>query len=268
MSWWKKKPEPDQKMIEKAFTFAQPAVHLVATREAERSYLAGLPELPAGIAWPTRDENPLFLLASIDMAELQDCVPMDWLPRDGRLLFFIDDELEEDDPETWSVIHVPSAEPGTTSRAAEVAFAHAAEKVPVKLTRFLSAPSYERKEIGSLEIDDLTCEEFIELSEKAYGDLPRHQVGGFPLSIQGDDMEGTCEAVRRRGEGSPVGGEEGLRDDYLEGARRRWRLLAQFDSDDAADFMWGDAGILYFFVQEADSRRGDFSKVGFCWQCH
>jgi uncharacterized protein YwqG len=268
MLWWKKEPKPDQKLIEKAFTFAQPAVHLVATEEAVRSYLAGLPELPAGIAWPTRGGNPLFLLASIDLAELQACVPMDWLPKDGRLLFFIDDELEDDDPESWSVMHVPSAQPGTASSAAEIAFAHAAEKVPVKLTRILSVPSWEREEIKCLKMDDVTSEELIELSEKAYGDLPRHKLGGFPDPIQGDEMEALCEGRRRRSDGLLVTHEEEMREEFIEMAQREWRLLAQFDSDDAADFTWGDAGILYFFVREEDSRRGDFSNVGFCWQCH
>jgi len=272
MSWWKKKPKPkpDQELLEKALTFAQPAVHLVATKEAVRSYLAGRPELPPGIAWPTRDGNPLFLLASIDLAEVQACVPMDWLPKDGRLLFFIDEDLDEDALESSSVIHVPSPKSGSDFPVGEVEalFAHAAGKLPVKMTRIVSVTPWEREEIKSLKMDDVTSEEFIELSVKAYRDLPRHQVGGFPDSIQGDEMEALCEGRRRRSEGLLVTSKEEMREEFIEMAQREWRLLAQFDSDEAAHFEWGDGGILYFFVREEDSRRGDFSKVGFCWQGH
>lgn len=46
-----------------------------------------------------------------------------------------------------------------------------------------------------------------------------------------------------------------------------WRLLLQLDSDDASDMMWGDSGILYFWIREADARAGDFSNVWVILQC-
>ena len=46
-----------------------------------------------------------------------------------------------------------------------------------------------------------------------------------------------------------------------------WRLLLQLDSDDGVDFMWGDAGVLYFWIREADARAMRFDRVWLVLQC-
>ena len=40
-----------------------------------------------------------------------------------------------------------------------------------------------------------------------------------------------------------------------------WRLLLQLDTDNDAGMMWGDTGVLYFWIREQDARAKDFSKV-------
>ncbi len=44
---------------------------------------------------------------------------------------------------------------------------------------------------------------------------------------------------------------------------RRWRLLLQLDSDDNANMMWGDLGMLYFCLSEESlaARRFDDGVV-------
>ena len=53
----------------------------------------------------------------------------------------------------------------------------------------------------------------------------------------------------------------------MEAGAKDWRLLLQMDSDDDLDVMWGDAGILYFWIQADEARRGDFSNAWMILQC-
>ena len=46
-----------------------------------------------------------------------------------------------------------------------------------------------------------------------------------------------------------------------------WRLLLQLDSADKAKMEWGDDGRLYFLIDEAGLKDGDFSKVWVSMQC-
>jgi hypothetical protein len=57
------------------------------------------------------------------------------------------------------------------------------------------------------------------------------------------------------------------RDPAVVAASRGWLLLAQFDSDDQAGFMWGDAGVLYFMIRPDDLATATFDSIGFTWQC-
>ncbi len=54
----------------------------------------------------------------------------------------------------------------------------------------------------------------------------------------------------------------------LEGGADEWMLLLQLDSDDGADLMWGDGGMLYFWIRKEDLRQHRFDKVWMTLQCH
>ena len=47
-----------------------------------------------------------------------------------------------------------------------------------------------------------------------------------------------------------------------------WRLLLQLDSDDRAKMMWGDAGMLYFWMRQEDLAQRGFDQAWLILQCH
>ena len=46
-----------------------------------------------------------------------------------------------------------------------------------------------------------------------------------------------------------------------------WRLLLQLDTDDAAGWMWGDVGTLYYAVRDSVQRPGVFRDAWMVFQC-
>jgi uncharacterized protein YwqG len=107
-----------------------------------------------------------------------------------------------------------------------------------------------------------------DLQARPFQGLPQHQIGGFPSPVQGDIMELECQLVSH---GIYCGDESGYRDPRateLGASARDWKLLLEFDSDDDLDVMWGDGGMLYFWVREQDARAGKFADTWLVLQCH
>lgn len=94
---------------------------------------------------------------------------------------------------------------------------------------------------------------YIELS-KQLGVLnkatdPYHQLLGHPCQVQGD-LLWECQQGTHH--------EEDLTD---------WCLLLQIDTDDDAGMMWGDCGMLYFYISKRALVKRDFSQVFLTMQC-
>ena len=53
----------------------------------------------------------------------------------------------------------------------------------------------------------------------------------------------------------------------LEAEAKDWKLLFQFDSDEELDIMWGDCGMIYFWVQEQKARKNEFDNTWLILQC-
>ncbi|MGB0839220.1 MAG: DUF1963 domain-containing protein, partial [Chitinophagales bacterium] len=47
----------------------------------------------------------------------------------------------------------------------------------------------------------------------------------------------------------------------------RWTLLFQVDTDKNTEFCWGDAGMLYFFIQKDELKKGKFDNIRVFLQC-
>ena len=111
-----------------------------------------------------------------------------------------------------------------------------------RLTVGLSYPSLDRELV---KLGDEVAEEcYIEFCESILAPV---QIGGFPRPVQSDDMEQTCASATGLGE----------KDD--------WLLLLQLS--EIGDFIWGDAGMLYWFIHRADLESGRLDRAWMVTQC-
>jgi len=74
--------------------YEKPAAQLVYTMRSSRSYLGGRVDLPEGMPWPECNGKPLRFLARVSLPDVHEFVPIDWLPKEGALLFFYDNDQE------------------------------------------------------------------------------------------------------------------------------------------------------------------------------
>jgi hypothetical protein len=91
---------------------------------------------------------------------------------------------------------------------------------------------------------------FDDLVATARGGGREHQVGGFAAPVQG--------AVENEIAADVLGD---YRDPRLAEEAARWVLLAQLDSDDEADMIWGDVGMLYWMIRADDLEAGRFDRT-------
>jgi len=186
------------------------------------------------------------------------------------LLFFYDLDkqpwgFDPKDRGGAAVLRVPDvdvAAPGAGERddAAPLPFRRAAFR------RVDSLP-HGREAVQQLQLDDEASDAYSELCESRYGGEPKHQVGGFPVPVQADEMELEAHLVSNGLYCGDASGYKDPRAQALAPGSAQWRLLFQFDSDDDLEVMWGDCGMLYFWVRGEDARRGDFSGAWLILQC-
>ena len=253
--------------------YAVPAVHVRQSDVVSRSHAGGQPNLPGDTKWPSRNGVPLDFLARISLAEVQDAVRIDWLPPSGALLFFYDLErqtwgFDPADRGSWAVLHVEDLD---DDQIASLHQSSDSGRIPFRSFRFVpfqSLPSWERESIKALDLSDAESDALFKIADSAFGGRPAHQIGGFPTPVQGDDMELEAQLVSN---GLYCGDATGYNDPRaaeLRPGAADWRLLFQFDSDDDLGVMWGDLGILYFWVTEARAKQGDFREAWLVQQCH
>ena len=246
---------------------ATPAVHLVKSPDTSSSYLGGTAALPATIAWPSKAGKPLTLLASLDLTSLSQALPLPWLPASGRLLFFYDVDkqpwgFDPNDRGSWAVIHVREV------ARSDGAPAHRhLPRLNLALHNINTYPSLQRPHVAALGLNDAENDSLSELSSGVFRGFPCHQVGGFANPIQGDEMEVECQLASHGvycGEPSVHSAPEFAR---LRAGAADWRLLLQLDSDDDLGVMWGDGGILYFWIREQEAQGGRFDNAWVVLQC-
>ncbi|WP_065958433.1 YwqG family protein [Streptomyces sparsogenes] len=248
----------------------RPAAHLRKAGPADPvvGLLGGLPRLPEGVDWPVWEgHGPLAFVAAVDCAALPGEALDIPLPADGVLAFFYYGDEDDDalvdtaDPDTWPgarVLHLPPGSAAAPERPAPAGITPC-PAVDLTVRTAPSAPDFDSLALtaafGEGELPDA-----FQRAVWRHQSGAAHQIGGHAQSVQT-----AVEIVVAHG---ALGGREvSWEDPRIEKEAEGWVLLAQFDSDEDADMMWGDAGALYWLIRPDDLAAGRFERAMFTWQC-
>lgn len=248
-----------------------------------------------------RAGTPLTLVAQVNLAEMPPVGPSGGLrdlPRRGMLLFFCDEENlafgGPEDSDAFSVEYFPfDPDEETRMRLADVPDGLVTfddyrgqwgmpDVVVLEALPELALPAPGADEVHAMNLSDAESEAYWRLTEtleREGGRLPTdvaeklgeahhppiHRLGGVPHEIQ-NPMEAECELVRR-GE-NPHALPYFRQEEVADEAKARWRLLLQVDSDDASGMMWGDAGMLYYWIRDDDLAAWRFDRTWCVMQCY
>jgi uncharacterized protein YwqG len=123
--------------------------------------------------------------------------------------------------------------------------------------------------VADLALSSVELDIYAQVLEQIQEQMPQaveHQLLGHASLIQGD-MQLECQLVANGLYcGDPSGYQDPRAVELAQGASR-WRLLAQIDSDEEADMMWGDCGRLYYWLTDDALRRRAFSESWMILQC-
>lgn len=252
------------KILGRMTRMARPTLLMTPAKQPGFSKLGGEPGLPRGMAWPAGEKASRAFLAQVDLAEVRAAEGPDWLPADGRLYTFYDDQ-RPGFADLVQIVH--SREPAGENAPcpADVSPKLRFPERRVEFLRLRSIPSLDWLGVDVRDLDDdVDLDELADLPNEAFGDELQHRIGGYPSEIQDEQMALSCERLRRGLD--PYDGEEPT--PALLRASKAWRLLLQIDSDPMLKMNWGDGGMLYVFIREHDARAGDFSKTVTLFQCY
>ncbi|MDH3619457.1 MAG: YwqG family protein [Gammaproteobacteria bacterium] len=251
-------------IVELARQHAIPALSLDPSQESGTSFIGGPPPLPVNADWPRRGERLLTFIACIDLDEVRQTKTIPWLPDRGRLLFFYDTEeqpwgFDPKDADGWKVLLV---EDGAATEKAE---GPSLNRIGLNFRRFDSLPDIQRFDDLGLVISEQEEDDWFD-GDMQIGHAP-FQIGGYPNPVQNDTMELECQLVSN---GLYCGDSTGYKDPRaaeLAECADEWRLLLQLDSEDDLGEMWGDCGLIYFWIRETDARAANFDKAWLVLQC-
>ncbi len=226
------------------------------------------------------NEAPLSFFAQINFADLAATGALDdlpELPRTGILYLFYDyiEQAPGFDPKDApgnQLIYVESPE-GLTRTPIPEALAEMLDEGPFR-AKFLTAkpciytPSPWQTEIAEFDLPDPLLDAYGDWLANMYSDslMPDHRLMGWPNIIQ-NPMEAQCTLVTA---GKYCGNSDAYTDPNNAGIIAQaddWILLLQIDSDDAANFMLGDSGILYVWIRKQDLAARAFDKAWVIMQC-
>ncbi len=260
-------------------TLAQPAVRLT-TRAVAQSAIAvgssevgGQPDLPPGTAWPAKQGAPLAFIAQIRLEEVAAYDTAHALPTKGLLSFFYDAAQETyggspADRAGFHVFYTANATgvrrmPFPTALPANARFTPCAVSFATELT-LPETPTVALPNITWTPDQQKTYEDVLATlpgptaGSTGMSPAPQNQLLGYPDTLQ-DDMRIECQLASHGVDVSQMATDP--RAKALIPGADDWTLLLQVDSDGQAGMNWGDAGIVYYWIEQNALRAADFSNV-------
>jgi len=244
------------------------------------SKLGGRPDLPRNFVWPTNKGRPLDFLLQINLAEAQQHDSQGILPASGLLTFLydLDDQPWGYDPadlDGFRVIHTPDPSALQSHDVPHNEFVLA--EYSIHFHSMQTLPHFGSRAADSLEaatqLTDEETDSYFELPsqfEGCYsppGDAGNHHLLGHSANVQGD-MQLEAQLVTNGLYCGDPSGYEDPRRKTLESGADDWVLLLQLDTDENANVMWGDCGMLYYWIRKDDLANRRFDNVWMTLQCY
>ncbi|NGZ75621.1 DUF1963 domain-containing protein [Saccharibacillus alkalitolerans] len=240
--------------------------------EIGNSRIGGEPDLPEGWEWPADSDGMLMsFVLQLNLAGTKDAENR--LPQDGVLFFFVGDYGLETE---HRVLYASAEEmKGAARRQAPGELPFEADFGPYRPYRVeakgsLDLPGYSYVDEDAIEDENHGWEEYEELGFALKDGEPSAAVKmfGYAEGQHGDDEY--MAALELFGCDSTYDPKEAIErlTKALGGDRERAErevadivMLAEIDSDDDIGFMWGDAGVLHYFMRREDLLKGSFDRT-------
>jgi len=236
------------------------------------SKIGGKPDLVNEEMWP-RAENgkSMSFIAQINCADISIADSEIKMPLDGQILFFYcaDQEIWGFDPKDKSRFKVMFT---TNSHLIRVNYP---EDLPdhsrfsangIEFIQTVSVPNLEYDCMDGVFGDD--NDDDMDTYSDLISETSKNQMFGYANPVQGA-MELDCQLVTNNIYIGDAKGYENPKVKELESGKDDWILLLQVDSeDDKTGMMWGDSGMLYFWIRKQDLESQNFDN---CWcilQCY
>lgn len=243
-----------------------------------RSFLGGPAVAPRSSSIPIGRDGPLCLLATIYLSEVPTTDAPRSLPETGILQVWLDAAREVEEPsfgnsseylcvryhkrESTPLIERKSRNP----REVPGVFPRDMRHFRCCSIRF--APSLSFPVPSTVPLDDETEARYEELLQDIRSRV-NHQMLGYSTPLQSTHLERQVVCEQRLRGASPSS-----RSKRTAKARERarlsadnWVLLLQLDSDRKTGWMWGDAGMLYLFIEHSALHSRDLSNVQHIIEC-
>lgn len=251
------------------------------------SKIGGKPFLPSNFVWPTytdKEENITRPLSFFCQIHLADIIPYDkeeLLPSRGTLYFFYECEsmkwgFDAEDHGAARVFYYDTTDlSGFAPRdiPKEISEDHVIPEISLQFKLEKSYPSFEEFEVyNDLEVD---FEEYDEVLQKLGIDTDvcheYHKMLGYADVIQSEMLTEAERISRGLYCGDPESYQNTPKDVEVDIAKHAgdWTLLCQLSTiaKDGFEFMFGDSGMIYFYIKKDDLATMNFENVHFSVQC-
>jgi len=253
----------------------------------DASKIGGKPFLPKDFAWPYFEgesyedgwgNRPLSFICQINISEITKYDKENLLPEKGMLYFFYESasQLWGYDPKDAGCARVFYYESTdgfeTIDYPEELGEDFRLKEIAVQFSAKDSYPSFEEFDVYS----DFDCnwDEYDEMLEDLGIDteeMEKSKLLGYANLVQGEmltECERTSRGLYCGDHESYVNTPEEVQADIKANAKN-WVLLCQISSfdEDGAELMFGDCGLIYFYIKKEDLEKKNFDNIWLVLQC-